>query len=295
MPGREPVRLIFLHIPKTAGSTLRNALRAQYPPRAVYVPAINNDRDGPYLRYLRGESDTAVLASDVNHAQLERLRSFPPDKRDAIRLFMGHYWYGIADDLPKPNVSITMLRDPIERSLSLYSHRVREHGLAVSFERYVEMDREFDIENGQTRRLALSRYVSGRVTPAMLDAAKEHLATGFASVGVTERFDESVVGFALAMGWRAFPYQSVNQSANRRRQEDVAATTLDRLRQRNQFDMELHRFASELLSQQLREVDVQQELRRLARARALVAMRRRAYQLKVVGSRIKRATIARRR
>src|SRR5690349_20650120 len=92
--------LIFLHIPKTAGISLRQVL-------------INNT-PGPAFRIIHPISD------------VERLAALPESERAALELVDGHLYYGIHSLLPRPCRYMTMLRDPVEQVLSLYSF-IREY------------------------------------------------------------------------------------------------------------------------------------------------------------------------
>jgi hypothetical protein len=118
----------------------------------------------------------------------------------------------------------------------------------------------------------------------MLDVAMERLATRFCAVGVLERFDESVIAFARALGWSSMGYDVANRSAERPRRETLEPATLERLVERNEHDARLVQFASRQLDASFKDVNVAKALRRLARDRTRLHVRDRyrvtAYRTK---------------
>ena len=84
--------LIFLHIPKTAGTTLNRIIEWQYNPLSIFTI-------DPY-----GIRATA-----------ERLQELPEERRRRLRMVRGHCYYGLHKLLPQGATYITMLRDPVKR------------------------------------------------------------------------------------------------------------------------------------------------------------------------------------
>jgi hypothetical protein len=155
-------------------------------------------------------------------------------------------------------------------------------------DRYIELARDFESANGQTRRLAaMGKGFAGPVTPMMLDVAKERLA-GFSAVGTTERFDDSMVAFARAFGWRRMRYEWANRTVARQQREEVSPDLIARLEDDNEHDRELHRFAGRCLDERLDAIDVARELRRLHRGDRYA---RSTAKMRVGLSRAKRAGI----
>src|SRR3954447_6940423 len=110
---RPPDRtLIFLHIGKTAGTTLGRILRRHYPRNQVYsipVPPhareveLGDDSRCPGLRQLHPPREmTLITFADV-----------PEDLRRRYRLVLGHTVFGIHELLPQPSFYVTMLRNPV--------------------------------------------------------------------------------------------------------------------------------------------------------------------------------------
>src|SRR5512135_3015151 len=96
--------LIFLHIPKTAGTTFRSILPANYRAEELYNVPTNAE-------------------GQVDFSGLDRLSDVEKRK---IRVLAGHFQYGAHEHLPQKSSYITILRDPVKRIISRYYHAVRE-------------------------------------------------------------------------------------------------------------------------------------------------------------------------
>lgn len=285
---RRPERVLFLHIPKTGGCTLRDALVDRFRPhiagiptwvRAVNEPDPDSDEVDPELiRYLSGE---AVERPEVEgpRGNLRLLQRWSEEGLDIehARLYSDHFWFGMHEHLPQPSTYITLVRDPVARLRSTYRHRVARQGLTVSPAAWIRAGREPGFDNIQTRMLAGDTPANrrGPCTRTMLDAAQEHLLTHFAAVGVTERYDESVLVIAHALGLPALPYRRLNQSAPGIDHGPFTAALEEQLAAQNAFDLELHRFAGSRLDAALARIDVPAALRRLHRANRIHAVRTR--------------------
>lgn len=180
--GTTAAPIFFLHMPKTAGTSIRQMLQASLGSRAVYP----SDRD--LLR-------RADRAYPTTTEMLRRLPGVRP-----YRVLIGHFAAGVVHDLPVPHRAATMLRDPVQRSLSMLAHLERHHGLAPE----VVMDSEqlcaAHIADYQTALLdAHGDRDFGDMTDARLDRALHNLAA-FEFVGLTERFTESCRRFDRLFG-----------------------------------------------------------------------------------------------
>jgi hypothetical protein len=170
--------------------------------------------------------------------------------------------------------------------------------MTLAFERYVLSERDWGISNGQTRRLAtasLGEHI-GDVTATMYDIAAERLTDKFVVVGTTERFDETVIALAHALGWRSPTSSRMNASEQRLTRSQVPKALLDRLTARNQYDLRLHALANELLDKKLVGIDVATALQQLQRANRMLDYRHQARVKLAEAARYgKRATEAARR
>jgi hypothetical protein len=249
-------KLIFLHIPKTAGSTLRKVITQQY--------AADETLKCYYQK--RG-----ILLREA----LAEMKAIPKEQAARIKIVLGHIGFGVHDHLPWPCSYITMLRDPIDRVISGYyhilrdgSHKFQAEVQRMSLKEYVSSDLLRSeaarvnavnaMDNGQTRLLAgnvVEAEMSGapveygRCEEGMLERAKKNLKEHFKVVGLSERFDESLMLMKRVLGWSSIYYVKANVGWNRTRKEEIGRETLRSIEKYNELDIELYRFASEMFDE----------------------------------------------
>lgn len=223
--------LIFLHIGKTAGSTMRQILKRQFPSsQTMTVRARRRPREETL-------ADFALLP------EADRLRP---------RLIMGHTVFGLHEHVPRPCRYVTMMRDPVRLAVSQHryvlrtpGHRHHERAQGMSLEEYVASGFALEMDNSQTRAIAGDIGTPyGGCTLEMLETAKRNLAGHFAWVGVTERFDESVVLLGQTFGWGDVRYVSANVA---HAGAPPTEAEVDLVRGANRLDLELYEHACNLL------------------------------------------------
>lgn len=281
-------RVIFLHVPKAAGTTLNRVIENQYPPESVL--AIDPARQ---------------------EAALEEFKCLPPSEREKIRLLRGHIGYGLHIYLPSPVTYITILRDPVDRVLSHYyylrTHLERGSTFAdrpwlqdagrMSLTDYVRFGRSADLRNGQTKLLAgrMDGWGVDSTPPldeeGLLQAARRNLHEGLGVVGLAERFDETLVLLKRRLGWKTPIYVSRNRTEGRPPKTQLPRETLEILEEQNALDLELYRDANVVFLDAIRDEGPRfsREVarlrfvnRRTAEARRLVTSAR--YRAKLVMS-----------
>lgn len=207
-------QLYFLHIPKTAGTTLRT--------------------------YLEDHFDTAAVCP----AWLtDELIDKPPSWFRPYQLLCGHYGWLALEMLDRRPRIATMLREPEDWARSAYKHvlTMKEHWLHphckdMSFEEFVlDGMGELELLNMQTRFLALDdlqrdffghNHMSHHAPRALRDKyfGEDLLQRSLARldqadfVGIVERFDDSLALLAHQMGWprpRAFPKYNISKPSDR--------------------------------------------------------------------------------
>ncbi|MGE9985934.1 sulfotransferase family 2 domain-containing protein [Desulfovibrio sp. SGI.169] len=231
--------LFFLHLPRTAGTTLNAILRENFPPEAVLSVYARED----YQR-------CRMLDADV----LERIRLIEghlnPESFEPPRL------YG------RPLRMFTLLRDPLERLVSEYVFQktwpsnhlyayLNENG--ISFQEYLASDApllKFRGKNFVSHCLA-GVFAQDRDMDEVLTLAKKHLRESFCLVGIQERFDESLLLLAGEIGLSKLYYERRNMlrpgAAAEITDEDRALAA-----DMNSADMELYAFARDLFEQRVR-------------------------------------------
>ncbi|MCQ6274865.1 sulfotransferase family 2 domain-containing protein [Bacillus sp. V3B] len=221
--------VLFLHIPKTAGSTLKSILDNQY---------TSLER----MDYYGGDFSKFINAAKNN-----------PN----LKCINGHFRFGIHKRIQKPFCYVTMLRHPIERVLSTYyyikrpNHTKNNMVKNMSIEDFVASKEAWAnhmVSNLQTT------YVSGS-TPPNLEVAKKNLEQYFDVVGITEMFDQSLFLMKKSFGWKNIDYKSENITKNRPTINEHSKEVIDLITQKNQLDLKLYKFGKYLLNQKIVNLD----------------------------------------
>lgn len=239
-PFDPDTRFFVAHMQKTAGTTLRDRLRSTYAEEQIYP----NGTDGPDAR-------VAVIA--VSHL-LERWK----ERGHEIRLLTGHFPVSTRDLLDAPFVTLTVLRDPVERTLSFLRHQAqrRQRGATEDTplrEIYEDPFRfEAMIQNHMTRMLSLTPEELGPgdgvlttvpYTADRLAMAKDTLA-GLELFGLQSRLeelcDELHVRYGLEVG---APRTSNTTVAS---EGDVPEGLIEQIREDNALDVELYEYGCRL-------------------------------------------------
>jgi len=230
-----PPKFFFIHVMKTAGGTLRRHIRANFAQDEVYP-----DRD---------------VDGDMRKANflLSRLKALPAERREKIRAYTGHFPYMAVDVIGGELTTITVLRDPVERTLSyLRAHRLhQEEGMA--FEEIYENPFWFEgfIHNHQAKIFALTVEDDPRsyMTPLAVDADRLELAKANLArvdvVGTQERFDDLLAELNRRLGWQIGAVRDAHVNPG----DDVPASFRRRIEEDNDADVELYEFAQQLCAE----------------------------------------------
>jgi hypothetical protein len=220
--------VIFIHVPKAAGTTLNRLIEWEYPLLEIYSV-------DPY--FFKWSS-----------AHLWRL---PKQRLKRFRVFKGHMMFGLHEILPQPATYITILRDPVDRVMSAFyfMRSYKLHPLYWKFRR-----ENWTLEDFVTRLPrdnVQCKFIAGAIyeepcTAEICERAKENLIRYFSVVGLLERFEESLALMKLRFGWMLKNYSSFNVTRVRPNKRDLPKSTLDLIVERNRFDIELYECGAKL-------------------------------------------------
>ena len=255
-PAMQPV--IFVHIQKTGGMTLATMIRRQFTRARVFQ--VNG---------------TLRLAA-------QQLTAMPEARRANIAFIYGHVPFGLHDYLPGSAAYVTILRNPVDRMVSVYYYALRRPEWALhreikrrhlSLHDFALSDAASEFNNGQTRRIAGCDDPIDSNTA--LEKACENLRRHFLLAGLMERLDESVLLCRKLLGWRRVFYQRKNLNRHRVRLEDIPRATLAAIERNNTVDLELYEMACKRFDELIRQdPTVARDLDRFRRFNAVYSMAR---------------------
>jgi Sulfotransferase family len=232
-----PQRFFFAHVQKTAGTTLNKRIQRHFGRSAVY-PDRNVD----------GEIVASVIS--VEHL-LARWRT----RGDEIRVVTGHFPLCTRELLGGEFTTLTLLREPVDRTLSYlrhHRHMTEEDREKPLEEIYADPFRFHGlVHNHMVKMFSLtaSEMTDGVLTkvdfsPSRLERAKERLVR-VDVVGLQERFDEFCEELTGRFGWRlGEPVHS-----NRTDPTETSDAFHSRIAEDNAMDIELYDFARRLCEQ----------------------------------------------
>ncbi|CAN5338060.1 sulfotransferase family 2 domain-containing protein [soil metagenome] len=235
--GKNIQPIIFLHIPKTAGLTFHEILTDQYPERKH------------------------KLIYTVAHTKT--YTDLPIDKKNKIGVIKGHLLFGLHESMPLNPIYLTLLRDPIMRTISGYEfiksrtdHPFHKEMINKNFTLVDFLNQKHvpNFDNIQVRFLCGDNSMPfGAINETHLALAKKNLLSENMLFGMTEFFDESILYFKNELGWKMPYYSNVNvtkKSTVNRVAFDEA--TKNAILNCNQFDLQLYEFAKSIFIEKIK-------------------------------------------
>ncbi|MGE7184326.1 sulfotransferase family 2 domain-containing protein [Peribacillus sp. NPDC006672] len=220
---------IFMHIPKTGGTTLNEIFKKQYKLNEIF------DHDSFQKKMMKMDELTEV------------------EKRN-IKAITGHYFYGIHQEFSRPFNYFTMLRDPVERVISSF-YFLKDY---PGYEMVKDMTLEEFVVKGPEAPNLQTLLVCGNQEIPDIEKAKENLKT-FSVVGVTELFNETLFCLKKEYAWGDIHYTRKNITKNRLAKEEVPSDIINLIKKYNSVDIELYNFAKKLLYKKLKSLTVDEQ------------------------------------
>jgi hypothetical protein len=234
--------LLFLHLAKTGGMTLADIFARNFAPE-------------DFLQVDMAEADASGMGT-WSHAAVERaLSRLKLSEVAQLRAVWGHYGQGIQAHLPKPCAVVTLLRDPVDRVISVY-HYLNEVAWqsAETLEEYFFGRKHYLLafDNCMTRALsgrpaldpAAQSLASTEDVPRLgeqdFDAAASNLDE-YLVVGTTEQFDETLLILGRDLRWSLsdLAYNRVNVTTSRPAKPDISDALREKIFAWNRYDARL--------------------------------------------------------
>jgi len=236
--------LIYVHIPKTGGETFENILRRIY--------GCSRHTASQFF----GFDEQLTFQDRVN-----QLKEKDAPFKKKLRVLYGHAGFGTHELLSQNVDYVTFLRFPVELVVSFYYHHLRHFPQRLQNARTGKINTLQEIlagevppkqrllaDNIQTRFLAaqggvLPEVEYGQCTKAMYEKAKENLEKHFSVVGITEKYDASLLMMKRKLGW-AYPfYYKKNVNTHRPGLHELSTATRDIIFKHNTYDLDLYNYA----------------------------------------------------
>jgi Sulfotransferase family len=190
--------VVFLHIPKTAGNTMRAILEATYGPGYLdaWVHTSNTSAHEP-VTVDAAAAEIHDLVNDIGRAG------------PSVRCLGLNLPYGIHRYLNRPTRYFTFVRHPVERCISrwYFSWKMRDErpmwrvyeSMNFDLERILESLVDFLLVEDQVRNI-IGRPVAKPLL-ADLELACEMVEREYYFVGTMERFDECLARLRWELSW----------------------------------------------------------------------------------------------
>lgn len=218
--------LFFIHIPKCAGTSFRDVLKRWFGQDLLHIDA----------------QDSQALARTIAR------RAAPP------RAVTGHFVYGVHEQLAGRPRYVSLVRDPLERFVSLYKHARSNLGHGFH-EAASHMDLEafydFSLVHPEARRetVGIQCYFLSRARS--FEEARTHIDAHFAQIAPVERFPDFVRLCAADLGLEPPNRPPRNLGAEDSRAEAAKAALAGRVARDHREDLSLYHYVRDTFETRL--------------------------------------------
>lgn len=246
---------IFVHIPKTAGEVFKRNIEASYSLNHFVRTSFTYCE--PYYDI---SQKTVKFYEGKDHFKTN-IASLLDQERKEIHCIGGHdSYFGIHELFTQESKYITFIRDPIDRTISLYNFERMAWGIYGQKPPFNQLEENF------LKRLKDHFLIEGEIPdfetwlekiydqrhPFYLTMTKylQHLGFStdsldqFAFVGIIESYEEDVLFLYHELGVNRF-YADKNKSTHFIKRQQLEERVLEKIKEKNQEDLRLYQLAVE--------------------------------------------------
>ena len=218
--------VVVIHIPKTAGTSLRKIIKNNYDARELFF----------------------VYDNHPKHHSLKELRNLNKTEIDKLKIIMGHFPFKRSLFLSENSRFLTVLREPVERTVSYYHHVMTYNngwkGNKASLLDYLDNSGDQQMVNHQTRVLS---GMDDPITEKHVEQAIKNMDKYFLHVGISENFSGFVNEAGNLLGWQDKNITYENRSTNRPEVPSFSIYELSRIKEANKHDLALYEYVKSRL------------------------------------------------
>lgn len=223
----------FLHIPKSAGSTLKYSLNYIYKKSEIF--------------HVNNRIPKVSIKDGLNKLSLK--------KQSKLKMVAGHGYYGMHSGLAsnKNFKYFTFLRNPKSRIISLYNQvlnsKVNENEIAkyidendASLDDLINCNLFQGFHNDQCRLIAGLPFDKNITEEELFEKAKMTIENDFEFIGIQEHFLLSLLMLKENLNWKKQPhFLSINKSKSKSIvKKSFSSQTLQLIDSNNQADQKLY-------------------------------------------------------
>ena len=221
---------LISHIPKTAGTSLKS-LVSKHNPDSVLIYG----------------NELSIGNPNIEFISKFRAKASPS-------LVMGHFSYGAHRLLGTQPKYITMLRDPIERVISLYYFLKNVENIPFNtiFNQNISLENFASKEDSEQVNNHMCRIISG-VPPEMgmnlnekwlLNLAIHNLHTHFVLIGTVDESDRFINALSKLLNWPDSKLPKNNMTPNKDMR--ISSNAVEIIKKRNSLDIQLYEYVKQL-------------------------------------------------
>jgi hypothetical protein len=232
-------RFFFIHIMKTGGATFRQHVYANFEPGEVYPRPKVDDMQRAWL--------------------VESLLGLPAERRAQIRAYTGHFPFVVTELLGCELITLTLLRNPVDRTVSYLKHCKRYHSQHAGLTLEEIYDDQFYfrcfIQDHQTKIFAMTRDDPLESYADVVDIDDRRLAVAKTNlekvdvVGLHEQYRDFVTEVQQRFGWQFGALKNRRVSSEN---WEPSESLRRRIADDNRADMAFYEFATQLCAQRRR-------------------------------------------